>query len=336
MAVSTSARKRPTEALAQAMCGLMAGAADPLGRACIGLASHHARHPLLEAEVARLYDDMTAWLHMKAAAEPCEDDLVSLDQRQARALLESLQPIEPALAHYLFRAACGWAPCPHEPAIVSWLSARREQFASVLGRDLACASKKVLQLGDPGIRSREDWSVAIDASGATDQDITVGRYAEARAVYDTQAYASIFNPAERRNVHLGLDLGVPAGTPVHAPLEGMVHSFADNDVAGDYGPTIILEHRPDSLVAPFYTLYGHLHRPSLDNLARRQPIARGQRIGWIGDSHENGGWPPHLHFQIMTDMLGLSGNFYGVGEVSKLALWKSVCPDPNLILGMSP
>ncbi|MGH8495640.1 MAG: peptidoglycan DD-metalloendopeptidase family protein [Gammaproteobacteria bacterium] len=336
MAASISSRTPLTARVVRALCRVMVDVDDPLDRACAELARFHARHPLREAEVASLHNALTARLR------GCATDRQSLvpvsgqagvDHRRTTALLERLRRIEPALVHYLFRGACGWPPCPAEPAVVGWLAARRGRFASVFDRDLKSARKRVLQLGHPAVRTREDWADAVDASGAGDDDITIGRYAEARALYDTQAYASRFNPADRRNVHLGLDLGVPAGTPVHAPLEGTVHSFADNDIAGDYGPTVILEHRADEV--PFYTLYGHLQRRSLDGLEAGRRVGRAQRIGRIGAPHENGGWPAHLHFQIMTDMLGMKGNFYGVGEADKLALWKSLCPDPELIVSLA-
>ncbi|HUO82202.1 MAG TPA: peptidoglycan DD-metalloendopeptidase family protein [Gammaproteobacteria bacterium] len=312
--------------LAGALTRLMAGAADPLAQGCAALTAWQSRHPLEESAVAALFGAVLDALHRDARSEP--------PTGPARALLGRLETIEPRLAHYLFRGACGWPPCPAEPALVAWLGTQRDRFAPVLACGLSSAPKKALALGDAAIRSRADWSAAIEAAGAVDGDVTIGRYAEARAVYDTKAYASIFDPRDRRNVHLGIDLGVPAGTAVHAPLEGTVHSFADNDIAGDYGPTIILEHRPKGLAVAFYTLYGHLQRRSLDGLAPRGAIARGERIGWIGEEHENGGWPPHLHFQIVTDMLGLEGNYYGVGEAGKLELWTSLCPDPNLILGL--
>ena len=28
-------------------------------------------------------------------------------------------------------------------------------------------------------------------------------------------------------------------------------------------------------------------------------MKRGEVIGWMGDKHENGGWFPHTHFQLM-------------------------------------
>ena len=47
---------------------------------------------------------------------------------------------------------------------------------------------------------------------------------------------------EWRTIHLGMDLFIQEGSPVFAPLDGIVHSFANNNRKHDYGPTIILEH----------------------------------------------------------------------------------------------
>ena len=49
---------------------------------------------------------------------------------------------------------------------------------------------------------------------------------------------------------------------------------------------------------------------------------------------ENGGWPAHLHFQIIGDLMGFIGDFPGVAKQSEIEEWLERCPDPNLILGM--
>jgi 4-aminobutyrate aminotransferase-like enzyme len=121
------------------------------------------------------------------------------------------------------------------------------------------------------------------------------------------------------------------GSPVFAPLDGVVHSFRNNDAPLDYGPTIILQHTVDNGETAFFTLYGHLSAASLDGLYEGMPIKRGARLGSIGDYPINGGWPPHLHFQIITDMLGKSGEFPGVALPNQREIWLSLSPDPNLI-----
>jgi len=138
--------------------------------------------------------------------------------------------------------------------------------------------------------------------------------------------------AERRSIHLGIDLFVVEGTRIRSPLPATVHSSADNAALGDYGPTVILEH--ELYGTRFFTLYGHLSRTSLDELEEGDPLAAGTTVGEVGDIHENGGWPPHLHFQIICDLLDQAGNFPGVAAPSERKLFLDLCPDPNLILGI--
>ena len=134
-----------------------------------------------------------------------------------------------------------------------------------------------------------------------------------------------------RTVHIGLDLFVEAGTPVLAPISGVVESVRDNGMDLDYGPTVILRHEPaDGPV--FHTLYGHLGREIPDAVRPGARIDRGQPIAAVGALDVNGGWPPHLHFQIITDLLDRDGEFPGVAASGPAAvLWKSLSPDPNLI-----
>lgn len=155
----------------------------------------------------------------------------------------------------------------------------------------------------------------------------IGAYAEDRVIYRK---SEVFSGVEARSLHLGIDLWAPAGTPVYAPLDGTLHSFANNAASGDYGPTIILEHRFAGQL--FYTLYGHLSLPSLQNLKVGMSIAAGQPLGSLGAWHENVHWPPHLHFQIIRDLEGRSGDFPGVCAPSESNKWLVLCPNPNLLL----
>jgi 4-aminobutyrate aminotransferase-like enzyme len=115
-----------------------------------------------------------------------------------------------------------------------------------------------------------------------------------------------------------------------------VLSAVDNDLPFDYGPTIILEHRAGEGGPPFWTLYGHLSRETLAMVKPGMTVAAGQQIGSIGGHDVNGGWAPHLHFQIMTDRLGRDGEFPGVGQPSLWDVWRCISPDPNLILRLAP
>jgi murein DD-endopeptidase MepM/ murein hydrolase activator NlpD len=80
----------------------------------------------------------------------------------------------------------------------------------------------------------------IEDAGAT---IGVGCYDEVRGVYTSDAFRKPGNDGSSwRTVHLGLDLFASPGTAVLAPLDGVVHSLAENDQPLDYGPTVVLEH----------------------------------------------------------------------------------------------
>jgi peptidoglycan LD-endopeptidase LytH len=161
--------------------------------------------------------------------------------------------------------------------------------------------------------------------------VGIGKYNENRTIYDKSAvFAAFGSQAQRRTLHLGLDLWVAPGTPVLAALAGQVHSFQDNMSSGDYGPTIILKHTLNGTI--FYTLYGHLNRECLKSLEKDQIIKAGQEIALVGDIHENGQWPPHLHFEIIRDLQGKEGDFPGVCAVMDRGKYLDLCPDPNLLL----
>ncbi len=160
----------------------------------------------------------------------------------------------------------------------------------------------------------------------------IGLYGENRSVYASDQFADLASH-ERRTVHLGIDVFAPAGTPVYAPLAGTVRHLTYQSDPLDYGHVLILEHGDGP--APYFTLYGHLADSLPDLLSEGARVEAGALIAHLGDWHENGGWAPHLHFQIMTTMLEQTGgNFFGVGHASLWGVWSQICPDPNVILGL--
>ena len=125
-----------------------------------------------------------------------------------------------------------------------------------------------------------------------------------------------------------------AGTSVHALADGVVERVDDESIAGGYGPVITLRHEPADGPG-FFTLYGHLDR-AVDGgggrayrWRRRAPSPR-----WDAPP-DNGNWPPHLHFQLMTDLLDLDGPFPGVALPDHWTTWSSLCPSPAAALGLT-
>lgn len=157
----------------------------------------------------------------------------------------------------------------------------------------------------------------------------VGGYKENRKLYRR---SEMFAGEEARSIHLGVDVWGPAGTPLYAALDGKVHSFANNDNFGDYGATIILKHQLDSV--DFYTLYGHLSMADIAGLQEGDLIAKGNILAHFGLPAENGNWPPHLHFQVISNMMGNKGDFPGVCKPSESETYLKNCPNADLILNM--
>ncbi|QBN17714.1 peptidoglycan DD-metalloendopeptidase family protein [Flavobacterium nackdongense] len=159
--------------------------------------------------------------------------------------------------------------------------------------------------------------------------IAFGGYNEERNLYDNR---TLFEgeQSEKRNMHIGMDLWIKAGTPILAAVDGIVHSFNFNAGSGNYGPTIILEHCIDNQI--FYTLYGHLALESIEKLAIGTAFRQGEPLGTLGDSAVNGGYSPHLHFQIIKNIADYVGDYPGVCSKKDLTYYLENCPDPNLLL----
>ncbi len=156
-----------------------------------------------------------------------------------------------------------------------------------------------------------------------------GGYLENRDVYQrSPLFAGTGTP---RSVHLGVDVWTRAGTQVYLPLGGRIHSFRDNSTFGDYGPTIVVEHLLES--ERFFTLYGHLNRSSIEGLSQGMAVQAGNVLCQVGDAPENGDWPPHLHFQVITDMRGQEGDFPGVSRLAELPVYRKLCIDPAPFFG---
>src|ERR1041385_4243585 len=60
----------------------------------------------------------------------------------------------------------------------------------------------------------------------------------------------------------------------------------------------------------------------------------GQSPFSVGAPPENGDWPPHLHFQLITDLLELDCDFPGVAFAVQRDVWRALLPHPNIILAI--
>ena len=291
-----------------------------------------------------------------------------ISEKSAWAVLKHWQTIPAAFAHFSFRHACGFSPVPHFKAFETWASQQDFSlktlfptlpFTRIEPLDLSIGSTFLGNFSDyqnDAVFSAKVFQKQLDNPEA----LLAGGYTEARPVYSTKAYEKEGNNGlEYRTIHLGLDVWANAKTPVHACMDGEIYGFKNNKGNKDYGPTIILKHNVLISKAEFeisldgetfvemqnfnsdientegglvfYSLYGHLSLSSLKGLEIGKTIKKGDKIGSLGNTNENGNWPPHLHFQILLETLGNISDFAGVGFPNEIPIWAFICPNPNLL-----
>ncbi|WP_162416478.1 peptidoglycan DD-metalloendopeptidase family protein [Cyclobacterium roseum] len=218
------------------------------------------------------------------------------------------------------------------------MSIQSDNFFPIMGEELTCENCLILDMSAGNLAlQRIDLmdtfafeSFVAEILAGKGKKYGIGGYAENRSIYQrSMVFAD--NSIGYRNIHLGVDIWTAAATPVFCPLDGKVHSFQDNAGFGNYGPTVILEHfwRGQKI----HSLYGHLSQKDLEQLKPGQIFLSGEKIGHLGQTKENGHWPPHVHFQIIHDLGNRKGDYPGVCSESEKESYLFNCPDPSLWLG---
>jgi 4-aminobutyrate aminotransferase-like enzyme/Ser/Thr protein kinase RdoA (MazF antagonist) len=309
----------------------------------------HAEHPLLENELEVLWDLLLARLAqsgVNAAVQSAQrpgDPYLTIDEEQTWIALDQLLVVSPVRVLCRLRDACGFEPHPDAAHVRDFLA--RTPAHPMLGTpwdrlrlfvpDLSVGSP---MLGPQDVTATPDrFESLLRAEVAGDAAaIGVGGYGEARLVYTAPEFATSDDPSdERRTVHLAVDVWTPAEQPLHAPHAARVHRVHDNAARLDYGPVVILEHATDEGV-PFYSLYGHLSARTLTHVQEGDLLAAGDVLGFVGTPPRNGDWAPHVHVQVILDLLDLDVDYPGVGVPSQRSTWLGLSPDPALLLGLPP
>lgn len=338
--------------LAVAIAYAVMGKPDTLSAALPLVNGYHRHYPLHEKELEFLYTLVAMRLVISVTksalnrrAEP-ENSYLLISEKPAWDVLKKWKEVRKDFALYSFRQACAYAPHPAEGRFRAWAE-QQEVSLSSLFPGLKRESVQTLDLSAGSLwlghheelTNLEQFQYKLNKLQASvPGKIIAGGYLEPRAVYTTAAYDKPGNNGpESRTVHLGVDLWVAAGTAVHALFDGEVYTAVNDAGDKEFGGLIILRHRAGD--AYFFTLHGHLSLESLEKVKPGQRIQKGERFATIGTFPENGNWVPHLHFQILLSMLGYSTDFPGVAYYRQLDIWKSICPDPNLLFknrGLQP
>ncbi|WP_449256454.1 aminotransferase class III-fold pyridoxal phosphate-dependent enzyme [Bosea sp. (in: a-proteobacteria)] len=308
------------------------------------VAGYHAVSPLSAEEIDLIWPLTRMRLAVSVVNSTIEargrpdDPYVTISQAPAWRLLENAA-IDGELMGPRLRNACGLPVTDAAGRIAAWIAGQRGRFAPVLGRpldDLPAGSLAVAEATIPQnpFHLRADEARHLGAGIGVTAEWWLGHYGEPRLVYTDKAFRKgPWLASNRRTIHMAVDIFAPAGEPVRAPLAGRV-ALAENRTGHlDYGGVVILEHRtPDGDV--FHTLYGHLAAKVPAGLTPGQEIAAGEAFAELGPAGENGGWEPHLHFQLALTLNGMGHDWPGVADPDDWALWQAICPNPAALLNL--
>lgn len=299
-------------------------------------AGYHAASPLPEAALAILWPLVRMRLAVSVVnaaieAEKRPDDAyVTISTAPAWRMLER-PGLDPARILARLRHACGLPVTPQAPGIRDWLDANRGGFARIVADDLTAWPEVALSVAE-AIMPENPFHLTVQEArtlGQPEGARWIGKsWGEPRLIYTDAAFFGATRSANRRTVHLGVDLFAPAGTVLHAPLNGVVERAGYEALPLGYGGNIVLRH--ETPAGTFFTLWGHLSRDAAD-LAPGTAIAAGTAFARMGEPPENGGWAPHLHFQ-----LGLADDpdWDGVADPDDRDLQLARYPNPAPLLNL--
>ncbi len=265
-----------------------------------------AVQPLTEPELAALWPMAVA---RAAAVAISGDQQAALDPDNAYvasvrdgewAALEAVAAVPFALAEEAFREAAGLGPAraASVPAIVV---PPINGLAGAPVLDLSTATDAL-----PSRATGDASAVApvVLAAGP----VAIGRWGEARL-----ADAMLDSAAEPDSVHLGADLFAPAGTPVTAPVGGLLRRRPDGVVVRSDAFDLILE---------------GVRAEAPDGAS----VAAGERLGSVAAGPPDG-LPPRVHAQVLL-VPGLDAPRRTAASLA--SAWRRLCPDPSAYLGLAP
>jgi len=308
------------------------------------IAGYHAKNPLTAHELDLLWPLLKMRLAVSVvnssimAKERPDDPYVTISQQPAWQFLEE-NKVNSELIGVRLKVACGLPISNAAKAVMHWLEAKRGSFAPVLGVDLSDAKARSLSVEMSTIPGNPFHLCAQEAAELggkyhPDEGIWLGYYNEPRLVYTDKAFRKgEYKASNRRTVHIGVDVFAPAGLAVHSPLAAkvVVSEYRGDNL--DYGGMVILSHKTDA-GDEFFTLYGHLDPQSIASLTLGQTLTKGEAFASLGNLAGNGGWNPHLHFQLALTTQGIGDDWPGVADPDDLALYHAICPNPAALLNL--
>ncbi|MDU8928202.1 aminotransferase class III-fold pyridoxal phosphate-dependent enzyme [Alisedimentitalea sp. MJ-SS2] len=308
------------------------------------VSGYHATYPLTAQEIDLLWPLLRTRLAVSVvnstlmAADNPDDPYVTISQAPAWRFLESYD-LHPVLLAARLRAACDLPAVEGADRVLEWLDSERGNFAALMGEDLSDAPMGSLSV-ENSTWPQNPFDMPVEEAAHVGEEFEdngqtwLGFYHEPRLIYTAPAFRKgPWKASDRRTVHLAVDAFAPAGRPLFAPLRGTVVVAEYREAHLDYGGVIILRHETPE-ADPFYTLYGHLNPEFLDRLNPGDLVERGEEFCRLGDPTMNGGWAPHVHFQLALTTEGIEADWPGVGDPDEMYLWRAICPNPAALLNL--
>jgi len=319
------------------------GSENPLISACDVLEGFNNNIKLKEKEIDFLYDLILMRITVSIVKSKLNERLnrenkyLVISQDDMKFLFDKWSNIDKDLATCFFRKSCGYSAHKNEKKFKEIIKTNVSSL-KILFKGL---NDKIIQPIDMGVNS--EWlenemilhneAFEEKLKSNTENKLLCGGYMEVRPVYDSSDYEKITDYGiQNRTTHLGIDFWVNEKTSIYSIMDGFVKIITNDKTKKGYGGLIIIEHLIEDV--KYFSLYGHLSDQKKSKIKKGQVIKKGQKIGEIGSKKENGGWTPHLHFQIMLSLFDFKDDFPGVCFFNEKDIWSSICPNPEKILNI--
>ena len=315
---------------------------NPLDSACEIVKGFNSEIKISEIEIEFLYELILLRISISILKSSLNEKYnpgnkyLQVSKDDMLLIFDKWADISQELATYFFRNACDFTPIPNEKNFKKLIGKKKSSIDILFNKN----ETNKLESLDLSVSSKWLSSDLINDISSFEKKINqkpfstfFGGYLETRAVYDSSDYEILTERGfENRTTHLGIDFWVNEKTSINSIEDGIIKIITNDKTIKGYGGVIIIEHNLGSL--KFYSLYGHLTDQKKSKLKVGDFIEKGEKIAEIGSVKENGGWSPHLHFQIMLTLLDYKNDFPGVCLESEKKVWSSICPNPNLILNI--
>lgn len=306
---------RATEPAHAALSSVFREPGDPLGGVLAVVRGFVESTPLEDAEAAAVWPLILARAAVSALSSVHQASLTGSTPHLTRlieedwSVLRAVTEVPLPLAIAAIRLACGHdAGEAGRRARGSVMDAPRTAPVAVEIDDAT-----VLDLSIPSASFHEgDWRSRQGVEAAIGPDRpAIGRWGEVRLTASGSP-----GDAAPATLHLGVDLFLPVGTEVLAPVAGSVTRVD--------GRALVIE--------PAAVQDGTLHL----RLAGIEPavstgedLALGAPLGSIGEPGPEEILPPHLHLQLTA-----AGEMPGMAQAEHREAALAVCPDPSFLLGL--